>query len=134
MNPRSKVTHAGASRRAWLLTAAGATAGIGSVAACGVGAPKEEVGVQRGARTAKLTWYATGGQSRQDLHKKQVARFKEIAGHDVDVVAPTGNYMDKLVADLSAGSSSVNLRSSWLNTSPPAASTHTHASRNACGL
>ena len=89
-------------RRAWLLAAAGAPAGAWALAACG--GPREEVGVQRGARAARLTWYATGGQSRQDLHKKQVARFKELTGHDVEVVAPTGNYMDKLVADLSAGS------------------------------
>ena len=104
MDPRSKITGAGISRRTWLQTALATSLGAAGLAACGVGTPKEEVGVQRGARAAKLTWYATGGQSRQDLHKKQVARFKEIAGHDVEVVAPTGNYMDKLVADLSAGS------------------------------
>ena len=87
--------------RRWLL----ATPASAALAACAVGGQAQgpEVGVQRAARAAKLTWYATGGQSRQDLHKKQVARFKEVAGHEVELVNPTGNYMDKLVADLSAG-------------------------------
>ena len=87
-------------QRALTVPAMGA---MGAIAACGIGAPKEEVGVQRGAKVAKLVWYATGPQSRQDLHRKQTVRFKEIAGHDVEVVSPTGAYMDKLVADLSAG-------------------------------
>jgi multiple sugar transport system substrate-binding protein len=88
------------SRRRWLRAAVTAT-GVAGLARCG--APKEEVGVRRGTRVAKLVWYATGPQSRQDLHRKQTARFRELTGHDVEVVNPTGNYMDKLVADLSAG-------------------------------
>ncbi len=95
-----------ATRRGIALAAIPGLVGGGAVlAACAVGGQAQgpEVGVQRAARAAKLTWYATGGQSRQDLHKKQVARFKEVAGHEVELVNPTGNYMDKLVADLSAG-------------------------------
>lgn len=72
------------------------------IVAYGGAAAKDEVGVQRGSKVAKLTWYATGGQRRQDLHRKQTVRFKEVTGHDVEVVSPTGNSMDKLVADLSA--------------------------------
>lgn len=90
-------------RRRWTRLALAVPASA-ALAACAAFGRQDEVGVQRAARTAKLTWYATGAQSRQDLHRKQVVRFKEIAGHDVEVVAPTGNYMDKLVADLSAGS------------------------------
>ena len=104
MRMHSPLSSRGPTRRTLLLSSATATLAAAALAACTTNTPKEEVGVQRAARAAKLTWYATGGQSRQDLHKKQVARFKEIAGHDVEVVAPTGNYMDKLVADLSAGS------------------------------
>lgn len=87
-------------RRQCVLGAIAVPAAAASVAC---GGAQSEVGAQRGSRVAKLVWYATGPQSRQDLHRKQTARFKELVGHDVEVVNPTGNYMDKLVADLSAG-------------------------------
>jgi multiple sugar transport system substrate-binding protein len=101
-SPMERTQRAVTTRRQ-VVRAALAAPAAAAAAACGVGAPREEAGVQRGSKVARLVWYATGPQSRQDLHKKQTGRFKEIAGHEVEVVNPTGNYMDKLVADLSAG-------------------------------
>jgi multiple sugar transport system substrate-binding protein len=72
-------------------------------AACGVGTPRDEVGAQSGSRSAKLGWMAVGSQSRLDLHQKQIARFRELTGHDVELVHVTTNYQEKLTADLAAG-------------------------------
>jgi multiple sugar transport system substrate-binding protein len=47
---------------------------------------------------------ATGNQSRVALHQQQIARFKALTANDVELVVATGNYMDKLYADLAAGS------------------------------
>jgi multiple sugar transport system substrate-binding protein len=47
---------------------------------------------------------ATGGPSRIDVHQKQIARFKELTGHDVEFIHHvTGNYEEKLFSLLAAG-------------------------------
>lgn len=85
----------------------GIIAGSALGAACLPGGTRTavpETGPQRAARPAKLSWMASGGAARVDLHRKQITRFRELTGHDVELVVVTGNYEEKLFADLAAGS------------------------------
>lgn len=112
------------------LTTAGAAL---ATAGCTVGGQSTapETGPQRAARPAKLSWMATGGAARVELHRKQIARFEELTGHDVELVVVTGNYEEKLFADLAAGSAGdvMRLESAYI----PGLATPGRRSRMRCG-
>lgn len=99
-----------ATRRQWLrgtagLAAAGLTVAAGAVAGCTIGAAREEPGLQRAARAARVSWMATGGASRVALHEQQIARFSELTGHSVEFIHHSGGpYQDKLFSMYAAGS------------------------------
>jgi multiple sugar transport system substrate-binding protein len=89
-------------RRTWGKAVAGSAA-VAAAVGCGRQAAQEP-GLSRASRAAKVTWMATGGQSRIDVHQKQIARFKELTGHDVEFIHhTTGNYEEKLFSMYAAG-------------------------------
>lgn len=99
-------------RRKFALGMAATWSGV-IAAACTVAAPgtqggqaAPEAGARHGARAAKLSWMAVGNQSRLALHQQQIARFKELTGHEVELVHVPGNYEEKLLSDMAAGTAS----------------------------
>ncbi|MDQ3703058.1 MAG: extracellular solute-binding protein, partial [Chloroflexota bacterium] len=75
-----------------------------ALAACSGAPSAPEAGAQRATRPARLSWLPNATGNRLTLHQRQVARFKELTGHDVELVSTTGDYMEKLVSLLAAGS------------------------------
>jgi multiple sugar transport system substrate-binding protein len=84
------------------LLAAGAGCAVGGTSSAPAA---QEPGLGRSARSAKVSWLATGGASRVAVHQQQVTRFQELTGHSVElVIHNAGPYDEKLFSLFAAGS------------------------------
>jgi multiple sugar transport system substrate-binding protein len=79
-------------------------AAVAALPAAGCGGAAQESALTQAGRTTRVAWLATGNQARVGLHQQQIARFRQLTGHDVEFIHhTTGNYEEKLYALLASG-------------------------------